>query len=196
VLGGAYHLDPRGGPTRHGNLGPIASPGCATAFFTRERAQPAVGDAHHGKLPCASSVDVRPRGRQPRRGEVAEHRALVSHRAGHRHDRNGLIDSLPGYRGLMGPVRVGNARGGAAARERQLTGLDGADGRRRCSGTSACRARADLELYRQLCVVGNEAKRVALTPDAGLWEYPGSATESGTPFPRRCVGAAQQPAGA
>src|SRR5258708_32521618 len=29
----------------------------------------------------------------------------------------------------------------------------------------------DLELYRQLCVVGNEAHRAALTPDAGLWEY-------------------------
>ena len=29
----------------------------------------------------------------------------------------------------------------------------------------------DMELYRQLCVVGNEAQRAALTPDAGLWEY-------------------------
>jgi GH15 family glucan-1,4-alpha-glucosidase len=29
----------------------------------------------------------------------------------------------------------------------------------------------DIELYRQLCVVGNEANKVALTPDAGLWEY-------------------------
>ncbi len=78
-----------------------------------------------------------------------------------------LVDSLPGYRG-QGPVRIGNA----AAGQRQNDGY----------GSMVLTAaqmfwderlprQGDLELYRQLCVVGNEAHRAALTPDAGLWEY-------------------------
>ncbi len=78
-----------------------------------------------------------------------------------------LIDTLPGYRGF-GPVRIGNA----AVSQRQNDSY----------GSMVMTAaqmfwderlprQGDMELYRKLCVVGNEAHKVALTPDAGLWEY-------------------------
>jgi GH15 family glucan-1,4-alpha-glucosidase len=78
-----------------------------------------------------------------------------------------LIDSLPGYRGY-GPVRVGNAA--VVQRQNDTYGsmvLTAAQ----MFWDERLPRQGDLELYRQLCVVGNEAKRVALTPDAGLWEY-------------------------
>ena len=78
-----------------------------------------------------------------------------------------IVTSLPGYRGF-GPVRVGNA----AVHQRQNDTY----------GSMVMTAaqmfwderlprQGDMELYRKLCLVGNEAHRAALTPDAGLWEY-------------------------
>ncbi len=78
-----------------------------------------------------------------------------------------LIDSLPGYRGF-GPVRVGNAAVGQ--RQNDTYGsmvLTAAQ----MFWDERLPRQGDVELYRQLCVVGNEAHRAALTPDAGLWEY-------------------------
>ncbi len=78
-----------------------------------------------------------------------------------------LIDSLPGYRG-QGPVRIGNAAAGQ--RQNDVYGsmvLTAAQ----MFWDERLPRQGDLELYRQLCVVGNEAHRAALTPDAGLWEY-------------------------
>lgn len=78
-----------------------------------------------------------------------------------------LIDSLPGYRGF-GPVRVGNAA--VIQRQNDTYGsmvLTAAQ----MFWDERLPRQGDLELYRQLCVVGNEANRAALTPDAGLWEY-------------------------
>jgi GH15 family glucan-1,4-alpha-glucosidase len=78
-----------------------------------------------------------------------------------------LIDTLPGYRGF-GPVRVGNAA--VTQRQNDTYGsmvLTSAQ----MFWDERLPRQGDLELYRQLCVVGNEAQRTALTPDAGLWEY-------------------------
>ena len=78
-----------------------------------------------------------------------------------------IIESLPGYRGF-GPVRVGNAAVGQ--RQNDTYGsmvLTAAQ----MFWYERLPRQGDLELYRQLCVVGNEAHRAALTPDAGLWEY-------------------------
>ncbi|OFX06469.1 MAG: glucoamylase [Alphaproteobacteria bacterium RIFCSPHIGHO2_12_FULL_66_14] len=78
-----------------------------------------------------------------------------------------VIDSLPGYRGC-GPVRVGNAA--VSQRQNDTYGsmvLTAAQ----MFWDERLPRQGDLELYRQLCVVGNEANRAALTPDAGLWEY-------------------------
>lgn len=78
-----------------------------------------------------------------------------------------LLDSLPGYRGY-GPVRVGNAA--VAQRQNDTYGsmvLTSAQ----MFWDERLPRQGDLELYRQLCVVGNEAHRTALTADAGLWEY-------------------------
>ena len=78
-----------------------------------------------------------------------------------------LIDSLPGYRGY-GPVRVGNAA--VIQRQNDTYGsmvLTAAQ----MFWDERLPRQGDLELYRQLCVVGNEAHHAALTPDAGLWEY-------------------------
>jgi GH15 family glucan-1,4-alpha-glucosidase len=78
-----------------------------------------------------------------------------------------LVDSLPGYRGY-GPVRIGNAA--VAQRQNDTYGsmvLTSAQ----MFWDERLPRQGDLELYRQLCVVGNEAHRAALTPDAGLWEY-------------------------
>lgn len=78
-----------------------------------------------------------------------------------------LIDSLPGYRGY-GPVRIGNAA--VVQRQNDTYGsmvLTAAQ----MFWDERLPRQGDFELYRQLCVVGNEAHRAALTPDAGLWEY-------------------------
>jgi GH15 family glucan-1,4-alpha-glucosidase len=78
-----------------------------------------------------------------------------------------LIDTLPGYRGI-GPVRIGNAAVGQ--RQNDTYGsmvLTAAQ----MFWDERLPRQGDMELYRQLCLVGNEAHRTALTPDAGLWEY-------------------------
>ncbi len=78
-----------------------------------------------------------------------------------------LIDTLPGYRGY-GPVRIGNAAVGQ--RQNDVYGsmvLTAAQ----MFWDERLPRQGDVELYRQLCAVGNEAHRAALTPDAGLWEY-------------------------
>ena len=78
-----------------------------------------------------------------------------------------LVDTLPGYRGF-GPVRIGNAA--VIQRQNDTYGsmvLTAAQ----MFWDERLPRQGDVELYRQLCVVGNEANRAALTPDAGLWEY-------------------------
>ena len=78
-----------------------------------------------------------------------------------------LIDTLPGYRGY-GPVRIGNAA--VSQRQNDTYGsmvLTAAQ----MFWDERLPRHGDMELYRQLCVVGNEAHKAALTPDAGLWEY-------------------------
>lgn len=80
-----------------------------------------------------------------------------------------LVDSLPGYRG-HGPVRVGNAA--ATQRQNDTYGslvLTAAQ----MFWDERLPRHGDVGLYRQLCAVGDEAHRAALTPDAGLWEYRG-----------------------
>jgi GH15 family glucan-1,4-alpha-glucosidase len=78
-----------------------------------------------------------------------------------------LVDSLPGYRGY-GPVRIGNA---AVAQHQNDTYGSMVLTSAQMFWDERLPRQGDLELYRQLCVVGNEANRAALTPDAGLWEY-------------------------
>jgi GH15 family glucan-1,4-alpha-glucosidase len=78
-----------------------------------------------------------------------------------------IIDTLPGYRGY-GPVRIGNAA--VVQRQNDTYGsmvLTAAQ----MFWDERLPRHGDMELYRQLCVVGNEAHKAALTPDAGLWEY-------------------------
>ena len=78
-----------------------------------------------------------------------------------------LIDSLPGYRGY-GPVRIGNA---AVIQRQNDTYGSMVMTAAQMFWDERLPRHGDVELYRQLCVVGNEAHKVALTPDAGLWEY-------------------------
>ncbi|MFI4998686.1 MAG: glycoside hydrolase family 15 protein [Reyranellales bacterium] len=78
-----------------------------------------------------------------------------------------IVDSLPGYRG-QGPVRIGNAAVGQ--RQNDVYGSMVMTAAQMFWDERLPR-HGDIDLYRQLCVVGNEAHRVALTPDAGLWEY-------------------------
>jgi GH15 family glucan-1,4-alpha-glucosidase len=78
-----------------------------------------------------------------------------------------IVDSLPGYRGQQ-PVRIGNAA--VAQRQNDTYGsmvLTAAQ----MFWDERLPRQGDMELYRRLCLVGNEAHRAALTPDAGLWEY-------------------------
>ncbi|HTE80516.1 MAG TPA: glycoside hydrolase family 15 protein [Reyranella sp.] len=78
-----------------------------------------------------------------------------------------LIDTLPGYRGY-GPVRTGNA---AAIQRQNDTYGSMVMTAAQMFWDERLPRHGDMELYRQLCVVGNEAHKAALTPDAGLWEY-------------------------
>lgn len=82
-----------------------------------------------------------------------------------------LIATLPGYQG-MGPVRVGNA----AFSQRQndvfgaviLTAMQ-------MFWDMRLPQQGDLHLYRRLRLVGFGARRAALRPDSGLWEFRGWA---------------------
>ena len=78
-----------------------------------------------------------------------------------------LIDTLPGYRGY-GPVRTGNA---AVIQRQNDTYGSMVMTAAQMFWDERLPRHGDMELYRQLCVVGNEAHKAALTPDAGLWEY-------------------------
>ncbi|SJZ78650.1 Glucoamylase (glucan-1,4-alpha-glucosidase), GH15 family [Enhydrobacter aerosaccus] len=78
-----------------------------------------------------------------------------------------IVETLPGYRGY-GPVRIGNAAVGQ--RQNDTYGSMVLTAAQMFWDERLPRY-GDLELYRQLCVVGNEAHRAALTCDAGLWEY-------------------------
>jgi GH15 family glucan-1,4-alpha-glucosidase len=78
-----------------------------------------------------------------------------------------LVESLPGYRGY-GPVRIGNA---AVSQVQNDTYGSMVMTAAQMFWDERLPRQGDMELYRQLCVVGNEAHRAALTPDAGLWEY-------------------------
>jgi GH15 family glucan-1,4-alpha-glucosidase len=78
-----------------------------------------------------------------------------------------LIDSLPGYRGY-GPVRIGNA---AVTQHQNDTYGSMVLTAAQMFWDERLPQHGDIELYRQLCVVGKEAEKAALTPDAGLWEY-------------------------
>ena len=80
-----------------------------------------------------------------------------------------IAESLPGYRGF-GPTRIGNA----AVHQRQndvygsiiLTAAQMFWDRRLPQF-------ADTALYQQLCGIGRSASKLALQPDAGLWEFRG-----------------------
>lgn len=78
-----------------------------------------------------------------------------------------LIDTLPGYRGY-GPVRIGNA---AVIQRQNDTYGSMVMTAAQMFWDERLPRHGDMDLYRQLCVVGNEAHKAALTPDAGLWEY-------------------------
>jgi GH15 family glucan-1,4-alpha-glucosidase len=78
-----------------------------------------------------------------------------------------IVDTLPGYRGY-GPVRIGNAA--VIQRQNDIYGSMVMTAAQMFWDERLPR-HGDMELYRQLCLVGNEAQRVALTPDAGIWEY-------------------------
>ena len=78
-----------------------------------------------------------------------------------------LIDTLPGYRGC-GPVRIGNA---AVVQRQNDTYGSMVMTAAQMFWDERLPRHGDMELYRQLCVVGSEAHKAALTPDAGLWEY-------------------------
>jgi len=78
-----------------------------------------------------------------------------------------IVDTLPGYRGF-GPVRIGNAA--VVQRQNDIYGSIIMTAAQMFWDERLPR-HGDMELYRQLCQVGNEAQRVALSPDAGIWEY-------------------------
>jgi GH15 family glucan-1,4-alpha-glucosidase len=78
-----------------------------------------------------------------------------------------IVDTLPGYRGY-GPVRIGNAA--VVQRQNDIYGSMVMTAAQMFWDERLPR-HGDMELYRQLCRVGNEAQRVALSPDAGIWEY-------------------------
>ncbi|HTR88151.1 MAG TPA: glycoside hydrolase family 15 protein [Reyranella sp.] len=78
-----------------------------------------------------------------------------------------VVDTLPGYRGY-GPVRIGNAAVNQTQNDTYGSMVMTAA---QMFWDERLPRHGDVELYRQLCVVGNEANRAALTPDAGLWEY-------------------------
>lgn len=78
-----------------------------------------------------------------------------------------FVSSLPGYRG-QGPVRVGNSA--VEQRQNDVYGSIVMTAAQMFWDERLPR-QGDHELYRRLCIVGNEAHRTALLPDAGLWEY-------------------------
>jgi GH15 family glucan-1,4-alpha-glucosidase len=78
-----------------------------------------------------------------------------------------IVDTLPGYRGF-GPVRIGNAA--FVQRQNDIYGSMVMTAAQMFWDERLPR-HGDMELYRQLCLLGNEAQRVALSPDAGIWEY-------------------------
>ena len=78
-----------------------------------------------------------------------------------------IVTSLPGYRGY-GPVRIGNA---AVAQRQNDTYGSMVMTAAQMFWDERLPRQGDMELYRKLCLVGNEAHKAALTPDAGLWEY-------------------------
>jgi GH15 family glucan-1,4-alpha-glucosidase len=77
-----------------------------------------------------------------------------------------ILQSLAGYRG-EGPVRIGNA----AVSQRQNDAYGSIVMTASQMFYDERLPQPDQALYRQLCLVGEEAKRVALLPDAGLWEF-------------------------
>src|SRR5260370_9304610 len=78
-----------------------------------------------------------------------------------------IVDTLPGYRGY-GPVRISNAA--VVQRQNDIYGSMVMTAAQMFWDERLPR-HGDMELYRQLCLVGNEAQRVALRPDAGIWEF-------------------------
>ncbi len=78
-----------------------------------------------------------------------------------------IATALPGYKGI-GPVRIGNA-----ARGQRQNDAYGAIVLSLVQMFFDARlpARGDLTLYRRLCPLGRTAARIALQPDAGLWEF-------------------------
>lgn len=78
-----------------------------------------------------------------------------------------IVTSLPGYRGI-GPVRIGNA---AVSQRQNDTYGSMVMTAAQMFWDERLPRQGDMELYRKLCLVGNEAHKAALTPDAGLWEY-------------------------
>lgn len=82
-----------------------------------------------------------------------------------------IAPDLPGYNG-DGPVRVGNA----AATQRQNDAYGAIIlSLAQLFVDERLGVRGDTALYQRLCVLGETASRVALEPDAGIWEFRGRA---------------------
>lgn len=82
-----------------------------------------------------------------------------------------IAPHLPGYRG-DGPVRIGNA----AAGQRQNDGYGAIIlSLAQLFVDQRLTVRGDDALYQRLCPLGDIAERVALEPDAGIWEFRGRA---------------------
>ncbi len=101
-----------------------------------------------------------------RRGEIDEIAPLFAIAPGF-DPAERTVDSLPGYRGI-GPVRIGNAAVGQRQNDTYGSMVMTAA---QMFWDERLPRQGDMELYRQLCLVGNDAHHKALTPDAGLWEY-------------------------
>ncbi len=82
-----------------------------------------------------------------------------------------IAEHLPGFNG-DGPVRIGNA----AADQRQNDGYGAIIlSLAQLFVDQRLTVRGDAALYERLCPLGDIAERVALEPDAGIWEFRGRA---------------------
>jgi GH15 family glucan-1,4-alpha-glucosidase len=81
-----------------------------------------------------------------------------------------IATALPGFLG-DGPVRIGNAARGQRQNDAYGSIVLAAA---QMFWDERLPQRGDLDLYRRLCPIGETAARLALTEDAGLWEFRGA----------------------